>query len=63
MKSAVALIEQNDPQLQTQLDIRFSVSHPEKDHRTPQKRNSFIIPSIYVENGCILNTLFQCDNA
>lgn len=45
MKSAVALIEQNDPQLQTQLDVRFSVSHPEKDHRTPQKRNSFIIPS------------------
>lgn len=46
IKSAIALIEQNDPQLQTQLEIKPSVSHAEKDHRISCKKEFFSSPPL-----------------
>lgn len=44
IKSAIALIEQNDPQLQTQLEIKSSVSPAGKDHRICCKKEFFSSP-------------------
>lgn len=46
IKSAIALIQQNDPQLQTQLEIKSSVSHAEKDHRISCKKEFFSSPPL-----------------